>query len=99
MKSKIEKLLKSIFSIFVLIAIFGGGVVFLMFLIALIIGGETGGNIAVSARNTVMPYFIKSATIAVISGLLSFYISKVHTLSLNEKDDDEELITSEVNNN
>jgi len=87
MKEKINDFLKSIFSIFTLIAIAGGGIIFLIFVIALIIGGDTATTLSVNASKKYMPYFIKSAAIGVMAGLAFFYTSKSHTLSLNEDND------------
>lgn len=81
----LNEFLKTIFSIFLLIAITGGAIVFFMFVIALIAGGSTGANLATSASGTVMPYFIKSAAIAMFAGLFSLYVSKSHQLSLGEE--------------
>lgn len=86
MREKLEDILKSVFSIAGIIAIAGGAVVFIMLVFAVIIGGEAGGSLAVKSKNIIMPYFIKSATIAAMSGLIIFYIKKEHTLSIeNEK--------------
>lgn len=85
MKTKIEKVVSAIFSISILIAIMGGGIVFLMFAAALIVGGDTGVGIAVSAKNTVMPYFIRAATIGTLAGLVSFYLTGLHALFIEKK--------------
>ncbi len=82
MKNNFENLLSSLFSFFILIAILGGGIIFLLFLVALLLGGETGANLAISTSTTIMPYFIKSATIAVLAGLVSMYARGMHTLTL-----------------
>lgn len=75
----------AVFSVFILIAILGGGIIFLMFVISLVVGGETGALIAVSAKTKVMPYFIRSAAIGALAGLISFYITGLHTLSIEKK--------------
>jgi hypothetical protein len=85
MKTKIENAVSALFSLSILIAILGGGIVFLMFAAALIVGGETGGSIAVSAKNSVMPYFIRSATIGTLAGLVSFYLTGLHALIIEKK--------------
>lgn len=82
MKENLLNILKSVFSIFILLSIFGGGFIFFIFLIGLIIGGDTGESLAVLASKTIMPYFIKMAAIGILSGLLSIYISREHHLSL-----------------
>lgn len=84
MKKKILEIIKSLFSISLILAILGGGVIFLMFIIALIIGGSQGEYIAVNASDLIMPYFIKLAALAVLSGLLSIYIDGKHSLTLKE---------------
>lgn len=85
MRNKIKKALKEIFSLSLIISIFGGGVIFVMFVIAFIIGGTSGGNLSVMAAETIMPVFIRLAAIAIASGLASIYIDGKHTLSMKEK--------------
>lgn len=85
MKENIQKVVESIFSISLMISILGGGIVFLMFIIGIIIGGGTGEALAVKASKGVMPYFIRTATIAVLCGLISFYVTGKHTLSLEDE--------------
>lgn len=77
-----ENFLKTVFSILIMIAMLGGGLVFLMFLLALLLGGDLGATIAVNARSLVMPYFIRLASIAVLSGLIVSYMTDRHGLSL-----------------
>lgn len=85
MKDKIERIIESLFSIFIILAVLGGGVIFIMFMLALIIGGGTGEVLATKASKQIMPYFIRSAAIAMFFGLIWFYIHGRHALSLNEK--------------
>lgn len=82
MIKQLEAFLKAVFSIFIMIAIAGGVITFFIFMAALIIGGKGGEKMAVDAAKVYLPYFIKSASLAVMSGLLLFYISNSHTLSL-----------------
>lgn len=73
-----------------MIAVAGGALIFIMFMIALIVGGDAGSQLAVSAKGKYLPYFIKAAAIAVVSGLLVFYVGGSHTLSLStEKKENE----------
>lgn len=85
MKEKIQNIINAVFSFFIIIAILGGGIIFCMFIIALIIGGDTGASLSSSASKVVMPYFIRAASIAVLAGLVSFYITGQHALSLEEE--------------
>lgn len=82
---KFYEFLRSIFSIFLLMAIGGGAVVFLIFIFALIVGGQVGEILATSANKVIMTYSIKSAAIAMFAGLLSFYVSNSHQLLLDEE--------------
>jgi len=95
-KKKLEDVLKSIFSIFIMIAMAGGAIIFLMFFVAIIMGGKGGEALAVSASKIYLPYFIKSASIAVISGLLLFYISDSHALSLEIEKKDKPMANQKV---
>lgn len=84
MRDTVENLLSRLFSLFILIAISGGGLIFILFVIALILGGKTGENLATSAASTVMPYFIKAAAIAMVAGLATMYANGMHTLTLKK---------------
>ncbi len=82
MRNKIENFLKEIFSIFIMMAIFGGGIIFLMFMVAIVLGGAQGAKIALLAKDLVMPFFIRFASIGVLAGLIYSYLRKSHGLSL-----------------
>lgn len=84
MKKKIEDVVEAIFSLSLIIAIIGGGIIFLMFVLALIIGGTRGEIIAVSASGTVMPYFIRAASISILSGLIYIYLNNEHALTMKD---------------
>lgn len=85
MKAKLQKIIEALFSISLIIAILGGGIVFCMFIVAIIMGGASGEAMATSASKVIMPYFIRSASIAVLCGLISFYATGKHALSLEEE--------------
>lgn len=84
MKVKIQKIVDSIFSVSLITAILGGGIIFVMFMMALIIGGPSGEALATNASKVIMPYFIRIASLSVLCGLISIYISGKHPLSLEE---------------
>ena len=86
MREKIQKITRSLFSLIIILAIAGGGVVFIMFILGIIIGGSTGNSLALSARNTVMPLFIRSAAIGVLMGLINYYASGNHALTMDDND-------------
>ncbi len=75
---------KSIFSIFIMITIAGGGIVFAVFVLALILGGEVGNSLALLAKGTLMPIFIRCAAISMAGGLLKFYASGNHELTMED---------------
>lgn len=83
MRNKLKRLFESLFSIFIIIAIIGGGVVFMMFVAGIILGGNLGNLLALSTRNVVMPVFIRFAAIAVLLGLLHHYIVGEHALTMD----------------
>lgn len=84
MRNFLNNIGKSVFSIFIMIAIAGGGVIFAMFLVAIIIGGEVGNTLALSAKSTVMPIFIRCAAVSMVGGLLKFYASGSHELTMDD---------------
>ena len=84
MKEKSGNILNSIFSILILIAVLGGGIVFAMFVLALIVGGNAGEILAVKAKDILMPIFIRAAALAILSGLISSYIVGDHSLSIDD---------------
>ena len=86
MREGILKITRSLFSLFIIIAIAGGGIVFIMFILGLVIGGSTGNSLALNAKDTVMPLFIRSAAIAVLMGLINYYASGKHALTMDEND-------------
>ena len=85
MKEKLTNLLVNIFGVFVSISILGGVFVFASYVIGIIIGGDSGTALMVNAYTKWVPYFIKSATIAVMIGLIVFYVTGKHTLSLKDE--------------
>jgi hypothetical protein len=86
MRDRLSKLIESLFSIFLIIAILGGGVVFLMYILGIIVGGNFGNILALNARNVMIPFFIRSAAIAILLGLIHHYVTGEHTLTLDENE-------------
>lgn len=85
MSEKYQEVLKSVFSICTMISIFGGFAVCILFVIAIIMGGESGGSLAVLASKSIMPYIVKITTVAVMAGLLMFYSTGEHAFSLKSE--------------
>ena len=75
------------------ISIFAGAFCFVGFVIALIIGGESGGALAAAIKNDVLPLIIKVASVAVGLGLVGMYLGKEQALSMeaDKKEAEEDL--------
>lgn len=81
MKDKIYNVLKKLYGITMTVAFFGGVVPLIPFIIAMIIGGETGETISVWLYKQYYPWIIALASIAVIIGLIAMYVGKQEALS------------------
>lgn len=85
MRDKFIKILEYIFGVCMAFAIAGGGIIFLIMIISFIIGGGSGEALADAGMKTYMPLFIRGASVAVLAGLLIFYISGRHKLTLSDE--------------
>lgn len=81
------KLLKTLFSICITVALIGGGLVALLFLAAILIGGPTGETLAVFTKSDLLPIFIRIAAAATLFGLIGFYTENFHPLSLKTEEE------------
>lgn len=96
MREKLESVLTNIFGIFISISVLGGILIFLTYVVGMIVGGELGASFMVTAWKSWVPYFIKSATIGVLAGLLLFYVTGKHSLSLKEESQKNKTFSKEV---
>ncbi len=88
---KTAQILYQLFGWGAYLSIFAGAACFFGFVIALIIGGETGASIAVIIKNTCFPLIIKVTSVTVGLGLVGMYFGKEQALSMiSEKKDAEE---------
>jgi len=85
MKKKIDILLTTLFGFFISIALLIGAVVAFMYMIGFVIGGGTATQLALSGKSY-LDFAIKLSTIGVTFGLLKFYITGSHALTLNNED-------------
>jgi len=88
MKNKLTKLtsvLKTIFGYGIMLSLFLGGLTFIGYMIALLVGGETAIAICDFIYKTIMPIIIYASNIFVLLGLLILYISGEKTLSIGNK--------------
>lgn len=81
---EISNISRSIFSITLFISLIGGGVVGLLYLVAIIIGGSSGEALAVATKSNILPWFIRTASVAMLSGLVQIYTSGEHFLSMGK---------------
>lgn len=79
---KISKVLYNMFGWGVYISVFAGALCFAGFLVALIIGSDTGAAIAVTIKSTCFPWLIKLTSVAVGLGLIGMYFGKEEALSI-----------------
>lgn len=82
MKKSIIRIAKILFSICITIALIGGGLVGLLFLLSVLIGGTSGETLAVFTKEDLLPVFIRFAAAAMVFGLVRFYADNFHPLSL-----------------
>lgn len=81
MKDKIIKVLKVIFGYGIAISLFGGGLSFFGYLIALCIGGRRAEAICVFIYKQYLPVIVYISTIMILIGLIIMYLSREHALT------------------
>ena len=89
----ISQMLYNLFGWGVYISVFAGALCFLGFVVALIMGGDTGAAIAVAIKSTCFPWLIKLTSVAVGLGLIGMYFGKEEALSIaaDKKEAEEDL--------
>lgn len=78
----ISKTLNTIFSWGIYICLFAGGIAFFGFLAAIIMGGESGQNLAAAIQKQYFPIVIRVASATIGIGLAAMYMGKETALSL-----------------
>lgn len=84
MKKKIDKIsniLKYIFGCGVFVSLFGGGLSFFAYLIALIVGGDIAQNICYFVYKMFYPVLVYISSVSVVIGLLKMYLCGETALS------------------
>ena len=89
MREKIYKVLNKIYGILMTASFFGGFLPLIPFIIAIIIGGETGEAISNFLYKEYYPWVIIVGSVAIIVGLLGMYVAKIQGLSVNKTSADE----------
>ncbi len=82
MKDKLYNLLNKVYGISMMIAFFAGFVPVIPFVIALIIGGQTGEAISLFMYKQVYPVAFVVASFAIVVGLIAMYIRGEKSLSV-----------------
>lgn len=75
LRQKVVEVMELVYGIGILIALFVGGVSFLGYLAALIVGGETATQICVFIYKTVYPVLFCFASGIALLGLLKMYVA------------------------
>ena len=82
---KVSNVCKWIFGYGIMITLFMGGLTFVGYLIALIIGGEVATAICTFISKQVNPIMIYTSTIMVLFGLLTMYLAGEKALTSEKK--------------
>lgn len=86
MRDKIYNVLNKIYGVLILSSLFAGFLPVIPFIVALIIGGETGANISVFLYKQYYPWVAVAAAVAVLIGLVALYINKTITFKYPKKE-------------
>ena len=82
---KISNVLRIIFGYGIMLTLFIGGLTFLGYLAALIIGGETAALICTFIYKTLFPIIIRTSVVMVLLGLLTMYLAGETALTASKK--------------
>ena len=82
---KISDVLKLIFGYGIMLNLFVGGLTFLGYLAALIIGGDTAAAICTFLYKEVIPVMVYTTTCMVLLGLVSMYLAGEMALTAKKK--------------
>ena len=86
MREKIYNILIKIYGILMTIAFFAGFLPIILFIIAIIIGGNIGETVALFLYKNYYAYVIAIASIAIILGWIAMYFGKKEGLSIKSID-------------
>ncbi len=82
---KLSDIIKTIFGYGIMACLFAGGLTFFGFVVALIIGGETGGAISIFIQKSIFPVIIYVSVIMVLLGLVAMYLAGEKALTPEKK--------------
>lgn len=82
MNNKIYIVLNKLYAVTMFISFFAGFLPVIPFIVALIIGGDTGAGIYSFLFNDYFPWVIALGSLSIIIGLIAMYVGKIEDLSL-----------------
>ena len=82
MSKKIYKILNKIYAVMMFVSFFAGALPIIPFIVALIVGGDTGAAIYKFLFSGYYPWVIALGSVSIIVGLVAMYIGKIEDLSL-----------------
>lgn len=85
MRDKIYNVLNKIYGIAITVSLFAGFLPIFPFIVAIIIGGNTGANISVFLYKQYYPWVAVLASVAVLIGVVALYIGKHITFKISKK--------------
>lgn len=88
MKEKMKKIsdvLKLVFGYGIMITLFVGGLTFVGYLVALVIGGDTAALICKIIYKNIIPVMIYATTVLVIFGLITMYLAGEKALTPSKR--------------
>lgn len=89
MRQKLYNILKKTYGIMMTVSFFAGGIPLIPFIIAIILGGQTGEAIAIFLHKQYYPWVIILGSLAIVVGLIAMYIGKLEGLSVKSVSADE----------
>lgn len=81
MRDKIYDVLNKVYGITMSVAFWGGLLPLIPFIVAIVIGGNTGESISVFLYKQYYPWVIALASISIVIGLIAMYIGGKEALS------------------
>ncbi|MDL2229626.1 hypothetical protein LJC14_05175 [Treponema sp. OttesenSCG-928-L16] len=82
MREKIAAIINKIFGWGIYLCLIAGGLTFFGFVIALIMGGDSGQALAVFLHKKYFPIVIRIASFVILGGLVGMYLNKQQALSM-----------------
>ena len=82
---KLSELLRIAFGYSILLCLFAGSLLFLGYVVAMFIGGDTAAEICRVISKEITPWLIKIASVTVLVGILAMYLGGEVALNAKKK--------------